>query len=461
MAEPERKALGDGAAQAAPTAPHATPRTGEGKRSGPERFWARWPVRLALGASLVVSGLAHCSVFPFELPKGFEVNDVEGEAAIPVEVFEQVEVPPPPPPPEEIKPPPEEPKGPGPTPLAVRRDAGAPRDAAADAPSDAAPSDAATDGATGLDGAIAVADAGATGPKDPQAIVGAAGDIQVDAVLVMVVVNAEVIRKNSVGASMGFLLRGIPQWDQFMHGTDIDPVADTDWVMISGPSLVNTSRDVVLIHYSASDAKVDRAMDVVGGNFAKGGPYDAGVPTVKAVRTFADGSERIVLRPRSHVLAVVPPSAADKVARQLARSPVPAHIRKGEAVYLRVVNPHHPMPEIPESITELRMRVVPRDDEGADVFIDCDTKDPATASAAARDLRALIDSRNSTLVSMMTGGLFDHVDVAPEGNLATVHLTASREQIVTLVRLVGGFLGVRPTAPGGSAPPKTAPAGSR
>ena len=464
MAEPERRALGEGAAQAAPTAPHATPHAGKRKKSGPERFWANWPVRLALGASLVVSGLAHCSVVPLEMPKGFEVNDVEGEATIPVDLFEQVEAPPPPPlPPEDIKAPPEEPKGPGPTPVPVaRHDAGALRDAGADALADAEPSDAAPpEGGTGLDGAVASAEAGITGPRDPQAIVGAAGDIQVDAVLVMVVINAEVIRKNPIGANMGFLLKGIPQWDQFMHGTDIDPVGDTDWVMISGPSLANTTRDVVLVHYSAPDAKVDKAMDVVASNFSKGGPYDAGVPTVKAVRTYADGSERIVMRPRSHVLAVVPPSAADKVARQLARSPVPAHIRKGEAVYLRLVNPHHPMPEMPESITELRMRVVPRDDDGADVFIDCDTKDSATASSAARDLRNLIDSRNTTIVSMMTGGLFDHVDVAPEGNLAKVHLTASREQIATLVRLVGSFLGVHPTAPGGSAASKTAPAGSR
>ena len=134
-----------------------------------------------------------------------------------------------------------------------------------------------------LDGAVAsVDDSGAPGtgqgPRDPQAILGAAGDIQADKVLVMVVINAEVIRQNPEGAKMGFLLRGIPQWDEFMHGTDIDPVRDTDWVMISGPSLVNTSRDVVLIHYSARDAKVERAMEQVAHNYAKGGGYDAGVP---------------------------------------------------------------------------------------------------------------------------------------------------------------------------------------
>ena len=106
----------------------------------------------------------------------------------------------------------------------------------------------------------------------PNAIVGAA--IQADVNLVTLVVNAEVIRLHPVGARMGYLLRGIPQWDEFMSGTDIDPVRDTDWVLISGPSLVNTSRDVILIHYSAPDAAIDKAIDVVSKKYDRGGRFD-------------------------------------------------------------------------------------------------------------------------------------------------------------------------------------------
>src|ERR1700735_5977 len=98
MVEP-RRPLGEGAGEEAPTAPHATPREGRGKRTGPERFWARWPGRLALTASLLVSGMVHCAVVPLELPHRFEVNEVDGEAAIPIDVLEQEDTPPPPPPP--------------------------------------------------------------------------------------------------------------------------------------------------------------------------------------------------------------------------------------------------------------------------------------------------------------------------------------------------------------------------
>jgi hypothetical protein len=471
MVEP-RKPLGEGAAQEAPTAPHATPRTGKGPATGPERFWAPWPVRIALAAGFVVSGVAHCAVVPFDVPHGFELKDVEGEAAIPIDILPQDEPATlaPPPAPAEAKVQGEDKaqeKSHEAAMLLPRKDAGTTRDAAADAPVDAADAardaaDASSDGPE-LDGAYPLAEAGvvaAAGPRDPQAILGAAGSVQADVVLVMVVVNAEVIRQHAVGARMGYLLRGIPQWDEFMSGTEIDPVRDTDWVMISGPSLINSSRDVVMIHYSAPDAVVDKAIAVVSHKYDRGGAIDAGVPGVRATLAHADRAERVLLRPQPRVLAVVPPSVAGRVARQLVASKVPAHIRPGEAMYLRLVNPHHPMPEIPEALTELRMRVVPRSDQGADVFIDCDAKDAAAAESAAQDVRAMIRRHDDWITASLTHGLLDHVDVSPEGAGVRVHLTASRDQIEALVALVGDFLGVKPggsavspSPGGGGAPP--------
>jgi hypothetical protein len=470
--EPKRRALGDGAAQAAPTAPHATPaRESEGKRrrkrSGPERFWARRSLRRAFGPFVVLSLLAHYLLFPIELPNGFEINDVEGEAAIPVEVLTADPEPPPPPPPE---PPP-----PAASPnkadeerareiaaaaaAAARADAGAARDAADEdaAPrdassSDAAPADAAPD-ADVSDAAPAMIDAG------PNAIVGAA--IQADVNLVTLVVNAEVIRQHPVGAHMGYLLRGIPQWDEFMSGTDIDPIRDTDWVQIAGPSLINTARDVVLIHYSTSDAVVDRAIDVVSRKYDRGGRFDAGVPGVKASLAHADRAERVLLRAQPHVLAVVPPGIAEKSARQLVAVRLPAHNHPGEAVYLRLVNPHHPMPDIPEAITEMRLRVVPRADFGADVLIEGDTKDAGEAAGAADGLRRLVRRHNDALTSMITHGLFDHVDVTTEGALVKAHLVVTLDQIETLTALVAGFLGVQPDVSPPSAPAPGVPSTPR
>ena len=468
MGEPKREPLGAGAARAAPTAPHATapPETDvKRKRSGPERFWSRGPVRVAFALCLVLSGTLHYAVAPFELPHGFQVNDVEGEAAIPVDLLAPEEAPPPEAPSET---PPQakadDDKGKDVAPAASRADAGVARDAGP--VRDAGPDDASTDGADreivdgaasgaiGSDAALALVDGGSrSGPRDPEAIVGAAGAIQADVVLVMLVVNAEVIRQHPVGARMGYLLRGIPQWDEFMSGTDIDPVRDADWVLVSGPSLINTARDVVLIHYSASDAVIDHAIRVVSGKYDRGGVIDAGVPGVKAYLAHADRAERVILRPQPHVLAVVPPSVAQKVARQLAASRVPAHVRPGEAMYMRLVNPHHPMPEIPESLTEMRTRVVPRPDLGVDVFTEGDTKDAATATQAAEELRRVVRRHNDAFTSMLTHGLLDQVEVSSEGSLVKVHMVVTLDQIETLASLVGAFLGVQPDAPGAGGMP--------
>ncbi len=459
MAEPHQ-ALGEGAAQEAPTAPHATPRTGKGRKTGPERFWSRWPVRFAFAASLVLSGLAHCTAMPMPFGQSFEINEVDGEAAIPVDLFEPEPDTPPPPPPEEIKPPSEDDKGataatatarPHPAP-----DAGAPRDAA----SDAGVTDGAASG-TGLDGAIALAEAGAApgGPRNPQAVIGAAGDIQVDKVLVMVILNGEVIRKSSVAPSLARLLRRVDQWDAFMHGTDIDPLKDIDWVMISGPSVQNTTRDVVLVRYGATDAKVGHAMDVVAESYAQhggGDAFDAGLGSMKAVRSLADGAERVVMMPHSHVLAVVPSSAASKVARQLARASVPAHVRPGEALYMRVADPHHPMPAIPASITELRLRVVPAEDDGAEVFVEGDTASPEAAKQAASQIDTFFRNFSTSFQGLaaraMTGGLLDGVEVTSQGSVVKVHLAASHEQIVAVIGLAGDFPGVAPPPPPSGAP---------
>jgi hypothetical protein len=262
---------------------------------------------------------------------------------------------------------------------------------------------------------------------------------------------------------MGYLLRGIPQWEEFMSGTDIDPIRDTDWVQIYGSSLVNTARDVVLIHYSASDAVVDRAIAVVSRKYDRGGRFDAGVPGVKATLVHADRAERVIIRAQPHVLAVVPPSYAAKNARVLVSSHFALPNHPGEAVWVRVVNPHHPFPDVPESITEARLKVVPRADLGADVFIDGDTKDATDAADAAEAVRRIVRRQNSIVVSMMTHGLFDHVEISSEGPMVKVHILVTLDQIETLTALVGGFLGVQPElgAPvpsAGPPPPRKAPA---
>jgi hypothetical protein len=298
-------------------------------RNGPERFWSRGPVRIASGVAFAISFVAHALLFPIDL-QPIEIHDVEGEAAIAVDVLSLAETQ------AAERTAAQQAKGSGDTagiaesPSVLPEDGGAATvgaldgDDGTDGPlatdasgaldgspasdgsdmlegSPASRGNAGNDGGDGRDGGDeAVVPGNDAAAPDPGALIGA---IQTERVLVMLVVNAEVIRRNPVGARMGYLLRGIPQWSEFMAGTTLDPVRDTDWIVISGPSLVNTERDVVLIHYSAPDRLIDRAIASLGRRYARGGAIDAGVPGVKATLAHADRAERVILRPQPRVLA--------------------------------------------------------------------------------------------------------------------------------------------------------------
>jgi hypothetical protein len=452
---PSPSRLARGAAEAAPTAPHATPRgklaRGE-KKSGPEKFWdaRRW--RIAFGVMLFVSLVIHFGVSPWNLlPRGLEMRTVEGDTAIPVELLQDDE-----PPEKTVEQQGSDPAaGNDPGALATR-DAGTTRDAAGDAEAGA------LDGSKPTDAASDVEDAGGEGaapsdaaPRDPVAMVGAAGAVQAGDPLVVLLVNAVEIRKNPVGAQMGPLLSAIPQWDDFMAGTNIDPIQQTDWMLISGPGLVDTTNDVILVHYSAPDAVVDKAIDLVSKKYDRGGPFDAGVPGVKAAIGHADRAPRVFLRPQPGLLAVVPPHYANTAARILVHAKVSPRVRPGEAVRLKVSKPYQPFPDIPRTVSELRLWVMPRSDEGADVFAEGDCANDADAADAAKQIKGVLDRyRRNVFVRAMTHGLLDSLEVTSEGKLVKLHLEPTREQLEVLLGIIAGQIRSLKGAP---PPPPPAP----
>jgi hypothetical protein len=462
VTEPEsvRRALAEGAAQSAPTAPHATPRGDDGSgrrtRTGPERFWAHRRTRIAVAVALVLSAAAHG--FPWlvsAFPTGIDVKDLDGEAVLPFDVLVENEPPPPPPEmPQAVEPPPEPTESEEGRPRADAgasnmrpRDGGLLSDAADDASSDGA-ADASPDGEV-----AAPFDAG--GPLDPEAIASA---VQGGPAAIEIAINADVIRNHPVGAKMGYLLRGIPQWDDFMHGTPIDPVKDVDWILISGNSLIHTENDSVVLHYSAPDAVVDRAVQIVTRRYGHGGALDAGVPGVRASVTFADRAERVLLQPGSHLLAIVPPRIAPSIARQLAGRRVSPPLRPGEALFWKFVGPHRMLGELPESIVEMRLRVVPRADGSAEVSAEGDTKDADQAQAAAKDIARFVRRHDDPITSLVTRGILDHVEVTSEGTLVKARLTASLDQIANLVALVGNLIGADDSVDAPAAPSAHSPA---
>jgi hypothetical protein len=275
-------------------------------------------------------------------------------------------------------------------------------------------------------------------------MIGAAGSVQAGPQNVVLTVNMAAIRLHPEGKRLGPLISAIPQWNDFIQGTQIDPLRDIDWISINGPALVHTEKDVILIHYGTSDAEVDKAVTALSVKHGDGRRVDVGVPGVKAVRGRADNAERIFLRPQSHVLAVVPRDYARTAAQILVKAKVPRDLKRpGEAMRLTLVHPHGPMRNIPESVTEVRLWIVPRnEDGGAEVYGEGDTASASACEEAVAALTRIVEDQNSLGVQLLTHGLLNKVDIHGEGPTVRFHVPVSRDQIEVILAFVGGRLGV-------------------
>ncbi len=462
-------AVAEGAASTAPTAPHATPSDDPAaQQTGPARFWSKRQVRRGMVLGIVLSAVFHYLISPFSvMPDGppIDLHDQEGELSIPVEILEDT--------PQKAETP--APTATGTTSSVVKGpgDAGIDREVPdaqpdvvanavldAGAPRDAAPEDAAVDAEEADGAAVALGGDGGAGTvagRDPRAILGVVGAVSSDPANVTVAINFQVIRKHPEAARLAPILGAIPQWRQFMSASGgtalLDPLHDADWMTIWGPSLLHTERDAVYVQYSAPDAVVDGVIAKVAKGYEKGGPINLHVRGVKAWRAYADRAERVFIRPRSHVAMIVPSSHAAAFARAIAAHPVNAHFRPGEALSFRALRPGGSTNLIPSSISELRMWIVPRNaDSGADLYIEGDCPDAASAQQAAESLKNTLRQKNSFGVRMLTAGLLNNVEFSSDGAMVKGHLSASKDQIDAILGLAAGQVGATlpPPAPAAS-----------
>jgi hypothetical protein len=249
------------------------------------------------------------------------------------------------------------------------------------------------------------------------------------------------------------IILAIPEWKQFMANTGVDPYRDWDWMMMFGPSLIDTSKDVVYIHYAVSDADMDKAALALSSRDSKGGPVDVGVPGVKAWRTNVAGSERALLRGQPHCLFMVPWANAKQFAAAARAMPCVLKSNPGEAGRAKFLRPGGSVSLFPPQMTELRMWLIPRNsDSGGDLYLEGDCPDPASATQAADDMRKNVAGVNGLVVKLATGGVLNGLDVKADGNVVKMHLPGSKEQIEAIINIAAARVGVTVPPPSGSGP---------
>jgi len=441
------RAVEQGAAATAPTAPHATPpRQPSEQRTGPARFWSSRRVHQGLAIGFVLSAAFHYVISPFSLmPSGppIDFHEQAGDLTIPVDLITEV-----------VGDKPGTGTGSqngGTTGTSAGLTDGGARDGALNDSGaliqgvDGGSEDAATEDDGGNGGVIAIFDGG--GGRDPQSLLGVAGSVSAGPNNITLMVNFAELRKHPESARLGLVLGGIPQWRAFMSNAQgaalLDPMRDADWMIIMGPSFIDTQNDAVYIHYSTPDAQVDKVIDTVSRQYPKGGPIDLGVHGVRAWKGFADKGERVFLRPRPHIAVIVPADHAQQFARVLAQNPIMPHVHAGEAMSLRALRPGGSSSAVPQDISEMRLWITPRaSDGGGDLYVEGDCPSDAAAQTDAEAIKALIKQKNSFAVRLLTAGFFTNVIVTTAGNQVHLHISATQEQIEALLALAAGLVHV-------------------
>jgi hypothetical protein len=293
------------------------------------------------------------------------------------------------------------------------------------------------------------------GPKDSVGILGTAGAITAADVYVTVAINTEAIRKNSIGKRAGPLLQGLNQWHDFLQGTSIDPVRDADWVMIYGPSLRDTTKAIIVIRYSLPDAQMDAACDFMARRYAKGGQVDAGIAGMKAWLAYADKGERLLVRPQSHTLVILPSRKSISVEKEkqllkkISQTVYPARLKNAnEAVRVIVKVPHKAIREIPQGLSEARLRVIPGAQDSATIYVEGDCGDEAACANARRELEATLGDLGAkasllSLVAKVPAGVskvLDGAELSHDPKHLRMQVALTRDDLQGLLTFMTGFL---------------------
>lgn len=203
---------------------------------------------------------------------------------------------------------------------------------------------------------------------------------------VSLLIDTERLRGHRFAVQFAPTLTRLYQWRSFFEGTGLDPVMDTDRILLAGPQFRDSSRVVAVLQHNVAPAKVRAAVSaVVQRSGDKGQWLRTPVP---AARGFADRAERYFVMPSNKLLLVVPSDGLD----QALRVPPTAKLSrtKTDAFILYMRNPANALRglpiKIPASIEWMRMSVALASDGGIDIRVDAKDADSSRAQRHASDL---------------------------------------------------------------------------
>lgn len=241
-------------------------------------------------------------------------------------------------------------------------------------------------------------------------------------------VNFVEARKHPDSARVDVVIRSSPAWRAFPN---VDPIADLDWM--------TQHEDDMLVFNNAPDAKIDAAIAQVAR------PMVVSAPNVKAWRGLVNNTDMVFLRAQPHYVRIAPAHHVEQAVREIAGGPpAPPAFHTNEALRLKVLHPTQAASPfvIPTDISEARVWIDSRPaDSSADIYAEADCPSPAAAAADAAAIANEIRTKNSFGVRLMTAGLLNNVDIAPDGNKVKLHVRANQQQIESIVSFAASRFG--------------------
>ncbi|MEZ4446547.1 MAG: hypothetical protein R3B72_46135 [Polyangiaceae bacterium] len=189
---------------------------------------------------------------------------------------------------------------------------------------------------------------------------GGPGAVRAQSPNVNVYLAADVLRRRKLATTFSQLLTSVPQWNELIGGTGLDPLRDFDRILISGPQFRNPSWIVVAIKFNVTAKRIKAALEKVVARSGEGGKW-----LDPLTAQFGPKGERYaVLVPSKRTLWILPKKQKEDIERvreagAFARTP-PA------GIVVDLKNPANAFKRapvaFPKTISHMRVHFTPKGD---------------------------------------------------------------------------------------------------
>jgi hypothetical protein len=283
--------------------------------------------------------------------------------------------------------------------------------------------------------------------EDPYAAAGAPGAVTPEHPNVRVYLAADRIRNQASGPLFSEMLVSIPEWNEVIGGTGIDPMRDFDHVLVSGPEFRNPDHIVAVLDYNIATPRIKRALEAAMAKSKPPGSWLEGHSM--PVASLGDkGYRRAALLAQKHMLVLLPESAEDQIERL---KDMQAFRKSGKAsIVLYLLTPWRAFRgtgfPVPKRIKWLRLTLIGVDTAagaaagGYQLEVEGEDDSPEAAAEDAKELATAIEDVRVLPLIIKNVEIIGKPDFSVEGAMIHAKAEVSPDQVSRIVKYVKGWM---------------------